>query len=63
MDTQDRDDKWSGVEMNITETFDKINPNDPLRLVKEIVRRQKVDFQTSFYSFKFLNLNISFICS
>ena len=30
-----RDDRSSGIEILITDTFAKINPTDPLRLVKQ----------------------------
>ena len=35
---KDRDNKSSGMEILMAETFAKINPTDPLRLVKEAAR-------------------------
>jgi hypothetical protein len=32
---KDREDKSSGMEILISEDFDKINPTEPLRLVKQ----------------------------
>jgi hypothetical protein len=32
---KDRDDKSNGMEISMTETFDKINPTDPLILAKQ----------------------------
>jgi hypothetical protein len=33
---KDREDKLSGVEILIVEKFAKINPNEPLRLSKQV---------------------------
>jgi hypothetical protein len=35
------DDKSSGMEILMTETFDKINPTDPLILDKQAARRKR----------------------
>jgi hypothetical protein len=39
---KDREDKSSGIEVLITESFDKINPTEPLRLGMEVVVRTDV---------------------
>jgi hypothetical protein len=36
---KDRDDRSSGIEIHIVETLAKINPTDPLILVKQAARR------------------------
>jgi hypothetical protein len=36
-----RDDKSSGIEIHISEVFDKIKPTDPLMLVKQVTRRKR----------------------
>ena len=38
---KDRDDRSSGIEILMTDTFAKINPTDPLRLVKQVARRKR----------------------
>ena len=38
---KDRDDRSSGIEIRIAEALVKINPTDPLILVKQAVRRQR----------------------
>ncbi len=42
---KDRDDRSSGIEILMTDTFAKINPTDPLRLVKQVARRKRNWFQ------------------
>ena len=36
-----RDDRSSGIEILMTDTFAKINPTDPLRLAKQSARRKR----------------------
>jgi hypothetical protein len=36
-----RDDRSSGIEILMVDVFAKINPTDPLRLVKEVPRRKR----------------------
>jgi hypothetical protein len=36
-----RDDKSSGIEILMTDAFDKINPTGPLRLAKQAARRKR----------------------
>ena len=36
---KDRDDRSSGIEIRIAESLAKINPTDPLILVKQVARR------------------------
>ena len=39
---KDRDDRSSGIEILVTDSFDKINPTDPLRLgTKQSARRKR----------------------
>ena len=38
---KDRDDRSSGIEILMTDTFAKINPTDPLRLVKQVAQRKR----------------------
>jgi hypothetical protein len=38
---KDRDDRSSGIEIRIAEALAKINPTDPLILVKETARRNQ----------------------
>ena len=38
---KDRDDKSSGIEILMSESFGKINPTDPLILVKETAGRKR----------------------
>jgi hypothetical protein len=40
---KDRDDKSNGMEISMTETFDKINPTDPLILAKQSPWRKRND--------------------
>jgi hypothetical protein len=40
---KDRDDKSNGVEILMADVFAKINPTDPLRLGKQVVRRDEID--------------------
>ncbi len=40
---KDQEDKSSGIEILITETFTKINPTEPLRLAKEAVEGNEID--------------------
>jgi hypothetical protein len=40
---KDQEDKSSGIEILITETFTKIKPTEPLRLAKEAVEGNEVD--------------------
>jgi hypothetical protein len=36
-----RDDRSSGIKILIPDVFVKINPTDPLRLAKQVVRRKR----------------------
>jgi hypothetical protein len=38
---KDRDDRSSGIEVLMTDAFIKINPTDPFRLTKQVVRRKR----------------------
>jgi len=38
---KDRDNRSSGIEILMTDTFPKINPTDPLRLAKQVGRRKR----------------------
>jgi hypothetical protein len=38
---KDRDDRSSGIEILMSDTFAKINPPDPLRLGKQVARRKR----------------------
>jgi hypothetical protein len=38
---KDRDDRSNGTEILMTDTSVKINPTDPLRLVKPVSRRER----------------------
>jgi hypothetical protein len=38
---KDRDDRSSGIEILMVDTFVKINPTDPLRLAKQAARRKR----------------------
>ena len=37
---KDRDDRSKGTEILMTDVFDKINPTNPFRLVKQVARRK-----------------------
>jgi hypothetical protein len=38
---KDRDDKSNGIEILMTDAFAKINPTEPLRLVRQVARRKQ----------------------
>jgi hypothetical protein len=40
---KDRKDRSRGTDILMTDTFTEINPTDPLRLTKEVVRRIEID--------------------
>jgi hypothetical protein len=39
---KDRDERSRGIEIHMTDDFSKINPTEPFRLVKQVVRRNRI---------------------